>query len=486
MPVLLSKSRTFFVASYLAIALASCTAKINYSFTRTGSSPTTIPLTPTTNTVPSDQNTPLISPIDSTPTNEQTTTPTLATSSTSTSNQSLPSTSTPTVASTSTRTPTSTSTATSTPTSTNTESITQTPTITSTPASDVSCTGAALTNAPFAAGSGANGDPWQICTLAQLANVDNHLGDHFKLLADIALGSSFTPIGDCTTPFTGDFDGNHHTLSNWIFDAQTAQCNGIFAYVSGNTSSIHDLNVTNAQITNSGYRAGILAGNVASGATITRCTASGSITAIQNMTGGLVGQIDASTISYSSANVTMNSSAGWIGGLVGLMTHGAIVTDSHATGSVTASGDFIGGLLGSTHENCLIQRSYATGAVAGGYDVGGLVGYNYGAAPETPAMIQDSWASGTLSGNRYGGLSGECAYASFTNCYSISPSYGAIAHNSGGCTINSTYWDKTIGGNTSEGGTGLTTAEMKTQSMFSGWNFTTIWIINTGSYPSLR
>ncbi|MDD4804465.1 MAG: InlB B-repeat-containing protein, partial [Candidatus Pacebacteria bacterium] len=51
--------------------------------------------------------------------------------------------------------------------------------------------------------------------------------------------------------------------------------------------------------------------------------------------------------------------------------------------------------------------------------------------------------------------------------------------------FTSTYWDtQTSGTTTSAKGTGKTTAEMQTQSTFSEWDFTNVWVMN--GYPILR
>jgi hypothetical protein len=55
--------------------------------------------------------------------------------------------------------------------------------------------------------------------------------------------------------------------------------------------------------------------------------------------------------------------------------------------------------------------------------------------------------------------------------------------------ITSCFWDmETSGTETSDGGTGLTTAEMKTLSTFAreGWDFgTPVWVYYTNDYPRL-
>jgi hypothetical protein len=54
-------------------------------------------------------------------------------------------------------------------------------------------------------------------------------------------------------------------------------------------------------------------------------------------------------------------------------------------------------------------------------------------------------------------------------------------------TVTSVYWDTQVSGvATSERGVGKTTSEMQTQSTFTGWDFSTVWNIASGTYPFLR
>ena len=127
-----------------------------------------------------------------------------------------------------------------------------------------------------------------------------------------------------------------------------------------------------------------------------------------------------------------------VGGLVGY-NHGTI-TNSYSNGSVNGLSR-VGGLVGYSFGT--ITNSYSSGSVTGDYDVGGLVGYN------KEGTITNSYSSGSVSGNNnVGGLVG-LSYRTITN----------------------SYWDnQTSGQSSSDGGTGKTTAQMKQQTTFSGWN----------------
>jgi hypothetical protein len=162
-----------------------------------------------------------------------------------------------------------------------------------------------------------------------------------------------------------------------------------------------------------------------------------------------------------------------VGGLVGDNKDGEI-TNSYATGAVTGIGDDevdvvdVGGLVG--YNEGVITNSYATGAVTGtGGDevyVGGLVGYNDGA-------ITNSYATGAVTG-----IGDDVVGAG-----------GLVGINDQGA-ITASFWDtETSGMKSSAGEEGKTTAEMKKQETYEGWDFNAIWSINgirNNGYPFLK
>jgi len=95
-------------------------------------------------------------------------------------------------------------------------------------------------------------------------------------------------------------------------------------------------------------------------------------------------------------------------------------------------------------------------------------------------LIDDCYSWGDVTATYYAG--GFAYYVSATpeNCYSI----GAVTGSSGvggfsqlgGSSAIACYWDtETSGTETSSGGTGKTTAEMKRPATYDGWDFETIW-----------
>ena len=147
--------------------------------------------------------------------------------------------------------------------------------------------------------------------------------------------------------------------------------------------------------------------------------------------------------------------AGGLAGTVGASGTGTI-QNCVAHVDVTSDDEFVGGLVGQNFET--VTDSYATGSVEGDNQVAGLVGRN-------DDTIQTSYAVGLVTGNEdVGGLCTD----PFDNG-----------------TVTDSYWDtEATGQDTSgrddgtEGGTGLTTAEMQgseAETNMDGFDFANVW-----------
>ncbi|PHV47677.1 hypothetical protein CSQ91_22540 [Janthinobacterium sp. BJB301] len=221
----------------------------------------------------------------------------------------------------------------------------------------------------------------------------------------------FAPLGG-DTGFSGVFDGLGHSINQLSMRASRNQGSGLFS-----------ITTKNALIQNVGLNGGsIWATYVA---------------------GGLVGT-NAGTIrnSYAALDVDSYSVSG---GLVA--RNNGSIDNSYATGTVRSQAQ-TGGLVGSN--NGSISNSYAAGSVAGQTYIGGLIGINWGS-------VDTSFATGRLvltsGGNGVGGLIGSNAYSN---------------------KVSNSFWSISgTGQASSSGGTGLTDAQMRTASSFTGFNFTT-------------
>ncbi len=224
--------------------------------------------------------------------------------------------------------------------------------------------------------------------------------------------------------------------------------------VGWNYGEIEDSFARGSVIAVGDYAGGLVAANYGS---IRRSEASGTVQGEERL-GGLVGyNVGEIVESHASGAV---SGVGIAGGLVGWNTDDAAIRQSYATGDVSVTADSAGGIAGMN--TGAIRQSYARGDVsAEGTNVGGLVGYHSGA-------ISESYATGAVTGTGVwvGGLVG----------YSL-PSVG---------TTDQSYWDKeTTGRETSAAGTGLTTAELQSGALPTGFD-PEVWDVTAGVYPILK
>ena len=329
----------------------------------------------------------------------------------------------------------------------------------------------------YSGGTGEPNDPYQISDVNDLLVLAADANDYVKffiLTADVNMeGQVFTTAiiaAGGGTAFTGTFDGNGHTIANLTIDTAGADnCYlGLFGYI-GSGGYVKNLGVEGVNITG-GYSSQYL--------------------------GGLVGYNNYGNITdcYATGSVTGGYGSWHLGGLVG-QNNGGNIIDCYATGSVSGgyNSGGSGGLVGDNYQGGSISNCYATGVVSGHDDyLGGLVGYNDGGS----SSISNCYSTGTVSGGGGGWVGGLVGRnnGSITNCYSTgavsaSQDVGGLLGGNYGSVISS-FWDtQTSGQPTSAGGTGLTTAEMKTLLTFTsaGWNFVEIWGIGENqTYPYLR
>ena len=287
---------------------------------------------------------------------------------------------------------------------------------------------------------------------------------------------------------------NYGNISDCYSTGAVSGGNGLGGLVGQNGGDISDCCSTDAVTggDESYYLGGLVGYNYGD---ISNCNSTGVVTGGHHSyyLGGLVGH-SYGTIGNcdSTGAVTGGDYSYYLGGLVG-HSYGAIgYCDS--TGTVTG-GDYsyyLGGLVGQS-SNSNISNCYSTGIVTGGYDsdyFGGLAGYVY------YGYVTDCYATSEVAGgNDVGGLVGMNESSAITRCYSSGSVSGymyvggLVGWNSEGTTTDS-FWDtNTSGQSWSDGGTGKTTAEMKTKSTFTDaeWNFLITWDINEEqTYPFFK
>jgi hypothetical protein len=289
-------------------------------------------------------------------------------------------------------------------------------------------------------GAGTIGDPYQIATLANLYWISQNSTEWSKYYIQTANinasststwngGAGWSPIGNISPYFTGNYNGNGHTIDGLFINRFES---GMSFFGTAINGTISNLGITNANITG-GHNSGALAGS--NGATITNCYSTGTIT-VSQYTGGLIGSGSNVSRSYSSCNVTGIASTG------GLLGYGyGTISNCYSTGNVTRKTGY------------------------GSIDIGSFIGLT---------------GSGTI---QYCYSTGSVIYTDATN-----PTANGFVGTNGSVSYTANFFDQTTSGQTSgTGATAKTTTQMKTQSTFTGWDIA-VWNMDAGfnsGYPYL-
>jgi len=321
----------------------------------------------------------------------------------------------------------------------------------------------------YSGGDGSESTPYRISDANDINEIGTHPEDwssHFVLVNDINLAeyteTEFNLIGTFAYGFSGVFDGNNNSISNFTYSGNPMAC-GFFGWVRGPGAEILNLNLIKSNISGGAFFTGALAGGVEFGR-IYNCNVDDVNVNGNLMTGGLTGLCNNTTISncHTTGNVTGEDDTG---GLVGFNLETGVITNCYTTGTVDGNST-AGGLVG--RNDGAVSDSYSTGNVYGDNDVGGLVGENKG-------EISNCYAVGDINGiSDVGGLVGDHSSGYYTKCFwdrDINPDVNGIGN----------LTDPNI--------IGKSTAEMQTESTFTnaGWDFVEIWDIGENqTYPFLR
>ncbi|MBL7186534.1 MAG: hypothetical protein ISS70_09420 [Phycisphaerae bacterium] len=303
----------------------------------------------------------------------------------------------------------------------------------------------------FSGGRGALDDPYLISTADELNSIGSNprlMEAHFKLVNDVDLiGVELFGIASQWHPFSGTFDGNDHTISNFNHNSGGRDNVGLFGCVGHPDAEIKNLRLVGSTV-DGRNSVGSLVGRLGAGSVV-NCSVEGGLVGGRDNVGGLVGECNPAGIVTRCRSDCGIDGRDNTGGLVG--RNSGILTGSYSKAGVTGR-NAVGGLVGRNSPGEVLN-SYAAGEVAGQWYVGGLVGSNSERSGRSPGIILNCYsATAMLAGYQTGGLVG--------------------ASTAGG--VYNSFWDIEASGRiVSWGGTGKTTAEMQTTGTFldAGWDF---------------
>src|SRR3989344_3355812 len=265
-------------------------------------------------------------------------------------------------------------------------------------------------------------DSIPIKTPQDLYFVRINLNGSYCQMNDIDLtGWNWEPLGSDSVPFKGTYNGNGYNISNLFSDGQVGWEHGIFGAANG--AIFKNIKIVNPQlINNEDGNYGSLAGLIRNG------------TLVQNV-----------YVFNPFIKARPSVSAGGLVGVMGRSSqegpqeeHNKIINSASYGGSVNVNNvfyvvnfDALGGLVGrlSSSDSSIYNSSSSTNVngidPANGHGVwatGGLVGNSYWPLT-TDYVIQDSFATGNVSGMVSGGLVGIMHYGHQTHGLIINNSY---------------------------------------------------------------
>ena len=239
----------------------------------------------------------------------------------------------------------------------------------------------------FAAGDGTQDDPFQIETAAQLAHFaktvnegEAYLYKYIVLTADIDLANKeWTPIGNHSNPFKGNFNGDNHTVTGMQISGELDRV-GLFGECTKHNvnSAIKNITVKDSVICGINFVGAIV--GYAEEINIENCRSIGNTINGKTDVGGICGRIGGYSVGkvsqcYNSSKVT---GRGRVGGIAGM---GGIAENCLNTGEIMiinkayqSAGGGIFGIFDDTTASASITACVNLGKVSGGESFGGIVG----------------------------------------------------------------------------------------------------------------
>lgn len=335
------------------------------------------------------------------------------------------------------------------------------------------------------AGAGTEESPYEISTLNELLWIPVDNDAVYVQTADIDASETalwYDGAGWMPNSFYGKYDGQNYVIRNLFVERFGSNTNGLFSNLYPGVV-LSNMNLENVSVLGSYYTGALsgYAGNSSGIVSVSNCKVSGGYVGGTDYVGGFFGRLYRVDVTTSTTNALVHSLTQYGGGIGGEV-YGGSFKRCFTNGKVEGA-SYLGGIAGKlygtsytttytqyfgvTIENCF-NKAFVSGT--GSYR-GGLVGYSYGMPYNsggytyyTSMPVVNSYNVGAVPGG--GGLIGG----------------GAT-----GVTVTNSFWDRELAGTNASalGGTSKTTAEMKTLSTYTGWDFVNETANGTNDYWKL-
>lgn len=337
----------------------------------------------------------------------------------------------------------------------------------------------------YSGGLGTEIEPYQINTLDDLKYLSQNSEEwskNFILTSDLTFtnadyevdgrfynnGNGFSPIGTHEgIAFTGSFNGNNYSIDGLYIHNSTEGNKGFFGRIEGGT--VLNLTLSNIDITCTEVAGGLSArtsyGNNDINTSIVNCHVQGSVVITGSagyVAGGIVGFLGYTSMSACSADISIEGTRQYAGGIAGHINTNCTIRESYSIGNIL-SYDYSGGLVGGTENSNIIINCFS-----------GVV------------INADHVRVGALIGNLKSGTS-------ISNCYATKKGShtGIVGYDNGVTSYSDLYYLE--GELSGIHGTGLSLIEMGDQTNYNNWDFDNVWEIskvdaidNEYSFPYLK
>ena len=276
-------------------------------------------------------------------------------------------------------------------------------------------------------GAGTVEEPFLIFTETQLKKLGesspvNYLsgGFYFKQMEDITLASNWSPIGNDSSPFVGNYEGNNKQISNININQPANDYIGLFGKISN--SSITNLTIKDANLAGD-YCIGVLSGNSIN-SNFNNITIIGNIITVtrSGSVGALTGKTENCDVTNIKVNGKINITSGQYasGALIGNVYNTSVHTISNCSvigdDSSIVSGKYsTGGLIGNCYGSINISKCFSKISVTGLEDLGGFIG-----STSNGGVINNSYSDSSIKAiegaDDIGGFIG-VNEADLANCY---------------------------------------------------------------------
>lgn len=333
---------------------------------------------------------------------------------------------------------------------------------------------------------------------------------YFLQKADIDLQSqSFTPLcaelssSNYSGEFKGTYDGGEYEIDNISFNSSGNNVVGLFSTIAAN-GIVKNVTLSNINITAGNFVGGI-AGKCFG--TIENCIVeSGSVIGNARV-GGIVGQLPSGKpsvkkcINKADVKSFMTSGDSFVGGIVGQsdqITRGTVIISQCGNeGEIYSPCNFVGGIIGRSVIKSEINQCYNKRKVTGANLVGGILGQSNALVLKNCYNSAEVIGTGTLM--NVGGILGNSTNIDviINNCYNVGAITRGYGLTKGGdidgknitltscITLSNAAASPVL--NVKAGGHVVKSdSDMKQQTTYDGWDFTSIWSMPSSSYPKLK